>query len=129
MSKTLQKFWKNIYKCFRCLCTKENVRFYVVIHKPHVDENLRKATMKRCKLKNKANRTKLQDDIAKYNKQRNLVVKLNRDSKLRYFDNIETSKNSKFFWNECKPCFSNKHAHGDSKIIFIEKEKIINNSN
>ena len=57
--------------------------------KPHVD--------KRSKLKNKANRTKLQDDIAKYKKQQNLVVKLNRDSKLRYFDNIEISKNSKPF--------------------------------
>ena len=49
--------------------------------------------MKRSTLKNKANRTKLQDDIAKYQKQRNLVVKLHRDSKLRYFDNLETSKN------------------------------------
>ena len=38
-------------------------------------------------------------------------------------------KNSKPFWNECKPYFSNKHAHGDSKIILIEKEEITNNSN
>ena len=98
-------------------------------HKPHVDKNLCKAIMKRSKLKNKANRTKLQEDIAKYKKQRNLVVKLNRDSKLRYFDNIETLKNSKTFWNECKPYFSNKHAHGDSKIILIENEKITNNLN
>ena len=57
-----------------------------------------------------------------------MVVKLNRDSKFRYFDNVETSKNSKPFWNECRPYFSNKHAHGDSKIILIEKEKITNNS-
>ena len=85
--------------------------------------------MKRSKLKNKAIRTKLQEDIAKYKKQRNLVAKLNRDPKLRYFDNIEISKNSKPFWNECKPYFSNKHAHGDSKIILIEKEEITNNSN
>ena len=97
--------------------------------KPHVDKNLRKAITKRSKLKNKASKTKLQDDITKYKKQRNLVVKLNRDSKLRYFDNIEISKNSKPFWNECKPYFSNKHAHGDSKIILIEKEEITNNSN
>ena len=98
-------------------------------HKPHVDKNLRKVIMKRSKLKNKANRTKLQEDIAKYKKQRNLVVKLNRDSKLRYFHNIETSKNLKPFWNVCKPYFSNKHAHGDSEIILIENEKITNNSN
>ena len=64
--------------------------------------------MKRSKLKSKANRTKLQDGIAKYKKQRNLVVTLTRDSKLRFFDNAETSKNSKPFWNKCKPYFSNK---------------------
>ena len=57
-----------------------------------------------------------------------MVVKLNRDSKLRYFDKIETSKNSKPFLNECKPYFSNKHARGGSKIILIEKENITNNS-
>ena len=33
--------------------------------KPHVDKNLRKAIMKRSKLKNKANRANLQDDIDK----------------------------------------------------------------
>ena len=43
--------------------------------------------------------------------------------------NAETSKNSKPFWNECWPYFSNKYARGDSKIILIEKEKITNNSN
>ena len=98
-------------------------------HKTHVDKNLRKAIMKCSKPKNKANRTKLQEDIVKYKKQQNLVFKLNRDSKLRYFDNIKTSKNSKHFWNECKPYFSNKHAHGDSKTVLIENEKVTNNSN
>ena len=48
-------------------------------YKPHFDNNLRKAIMKSSKLKNKANKTKLQDDITKYKKQRNLAVKLNRD--------------------------------------------------
>ena len=32
-------------------------------------------------------------------------------------------------WDKCKPYFSNKHAHGDSKIILIEKENIITNKN
>ena len=53
--------------------------------------------------KNKVNRIKLQDDISKCKKQQNLVHKFNRDSKLRYFDNIETSNNSKSFCNKCKP--------------------------
>ena len=58
-----------------------------------------------------------------------MVVKLNRESKTQYFDNIQTSKHSKPFWDKCKPYFSNKHAHGDSKIILIEKENIITNKN
>ena len=127
MPETLRKFWKNIFKVLDANATRKT-KVLRGNHKPHVDKNFCKAIMKRSKLKNKANRTKLQDDIAKNNKQRNLVVKL-WDSKLRYFNNIEISKNSKPFWNECKPYFSNKHDHGDSKIILIEKEKITNNSN
>ena len=48
--------------------------------------------MQRCKLKNKANRTKLLDDIAKYKKQRYLVAKLNRNSKLNECRDIKKFK-------------------------------------
>ena len=58
-----------------------------------------------------------------------MVVKLNRESKTQYFDNIQTIKNSKPIWDKCKSYFSNKHAHGDPKIILIEKENIIINKN
>ena len=97
--------------------------------KPHVDKNLRKAIMKRSELKSKANRTKRPKDISDYKKQRNLVVRLNKERRIEYFENLETSKNSKPFWNKCKPYFSNKHAHGESKIILIEKGNVILNSN
>ena len=43
-------------------------------HKFHVEKNLRKAIMKRSVLKRKASRTKQQEDITKYKKQRNLLV-------------------------------------------------------
>ena len=92
-------------------------------------KNLREAIMKRLQLKNKANRTKKLGDITKYKKQQNLLVKLNRETKTQYFDNIQRSKNSKPFWDKCKPCFLNKHAHGDPKIILIEKENIFTNKN
>ena len=42
---------------------------------------------------------------------------------------METSKNSKPFWNKCKPYFSNKYAQGESKIILIEKENVTLTSN
>ena len=80
--------------------------------------------MKRSKLKSKANRTKPREDISDYKKPRNLVVRLSKERKIEYFENLETSKNSKPFWNKCKPYFSNKHAHGESKTILIEKGKI-----
>ena len=85
--------------------------------------------MKRSALKRKASRTKQREDITKYKKQRNLVVKLNRETKLHYFNNLETSKNSKPFWDKCRPYFSNKHVHVDSKIILIEKKEITTNTN
>ena len=43
--------------------------------------------MKRSKLKSKANKTKSVDDLLKYKKQRNLVVKLNKNCKKDFVDN------------------------------------------
>ena len=98
-------------------------------HKAHVDKNLRKAIMKRSALKRKASRTKQQEDTANYKKQQNFVVKLNKKTKLQYFNNLDTSKNSKPFWDKCRPYLTNKRAHDDSKIILIEKEEITTNTN
>ena len=64
-------------------------------HKLHVDRNLRKIIMKRSALKRKASKTKQQRDITKYEKQRNLVVKLNGETKLHYVNDLKTSKNLK----------------------------------
>ena len=85
--------------------------------------------MKRSALKRKASRAKQREDITKYKKQRNMVVKLNTETKLHYFNNLERSKHSKLFWDKCRPYFSNKHVHGDSKIILIEKGEITTNTN
>ena len=98
-------------------------------HKPHVDQNLCKAIMKRSTLKQKVSRTKQQEDITKYKKQQNLVVKFNRETKLHYFNNLETSNNSKPFQGKYRPYFSDKHVHGDSKIVLFEKEDITTNTN
>ena len=53
--------------------------------------------VKHSALKQKAIRTKQQKDITKYKKQRNLVVKLDRETKLHCFNNLETSKYMKPF--------------------------------
>ena len=71
--------------------------------------------VKHSTLKQKEIRTKQQKDIAKYKKQRNLVVKLDRETKLHYFNNLETSKNSKPFWDKCRPV---------SKYLLVNSDEI-----
>ena len=89
-------------------------------HKPHLNKELRKAIMLRFKLKNKANKTKIDVDIAAYKKQRNYVVALNQKSKYNYLNNLDVSKGVKPFRKTCKPYFSNKHSRGDTSVILID---------
>ena len=79
--------------------------------------------MKSSELKSEANKTKQSKDILDCKKQRNLVVKLSKDWKFQYFENLETSKSSKPFWNKSKPYFSNKHAHEEFTIILKKNVK------
>ena len=81
--------------------------------------------MKHSKLKNEINKTKSVDDLIKHNKQRNLVVKLKKNFKKEFFDNLEIKNNSKSFWNTCKPYFCNRHSEGDSDILLIEKAELL----
>ena len=75
-------------------------------HKPHYNKNLRKAIMKRSRLKNKANRSKDHIDIANYKKQRNLVVSLNHQAMSKYFDEVSNTESSRPFWKTCKAAIS-----------------------
>ena len=92
------------------------------INKPHVNEALRQAIMKRSKLKNKANKTKDPTDIRNYKKQRNYVVNLNKEAKL---DDEYESDDDKPFWVRCKPYFTNKHSKADTDIMLSENGELI----
>ena len=70
--------------------------------KPHMNKNLRRAIMKRSKLKNKVNKTKHPLDIMNYKKQRNYVTKLNKTAKLEHFNNLKLGKDNKPFSEKCK---------------------------
>ena len=89
MSQKIRKLWNNVLNAH----APKKTKFLRGNQKPHIGKNLRKAIKKSSQLKNKANRTKQFEDITKYKKQQNLVVKLNRESKNQYFDNIQSSKN------------------------------------
>ena len=93
--------------------------------KSHINKILKNAFMKRSQLKKKANKTNSVDDLIKYTKQRNLVVKLNKNCKKEFLDNLKTKNNLKSFWHKCKPYFSNKHSKGDSYILSIEKDELL----
>ena len=58
-------------------------------HKPHINKELRKAVMKRSRLKNKANKTKKSIGIS--NLQCNYVVNLNKQAKFEYFSPLNVS--------------------------------------
>ena len=93
-------------------------------NKPHITKPLRQAIIKRSKLKNKANKTKLLTDIRNYKKQRNYVVNLNKNAKFEYFSRYD-SKDGKPFWVNCKPYFSNKHSKADNDIVLNEDGELI----
>ena len=65
---------------------------------------LGKAIMKRSKLKNKANKTKLPVGINNYKKKQNYVVNLNKSVKFEYF-NRYNCKDGKPFWVTYIPYF------------------------
>ena len=85
---------------------------------------LRQFITKRSILKNKANKTKNHLDIRNYKKQRKIVVNLNKEAKLQYFSNYD-STTTKSFWENCKPYFSNKQSKADTGILLSENGDLI----
>ena len=81
--------------------------------------------MKRSKLKNKANKTKNPLDTMNYKKQCNYGTKLNKTSKLEYFNNLKLGKDNKSFWEKCKPYFTNKHSKADTDIMLTKNEELL----
>ena len=72
-----------------------------------MNKEIRKAIMIRSKSKNKANKIRTTADIAAYEKQRNYIVRLNKETKHNYFDSLDSKKDFKPFWIVYKPYFSN----------------------
>ena len=58
-------------------------------NKPHMSKELKKAIMVRTRLKNKSNQTRTEEDFRKYRQQRNLLVRLNRAAKRKFFSQLD----------------------------------------
>ena len=85
-------------------------------NKPHIDHTLRKEIMKRSRLKNVANKTGNCEDISAHKKQRNLVVKLNKEQKAHCFGNIEKNPKQTLL-NICKPYLCKTKSEDEYLII------------
>lgn len=80
--------------------------------------------MIRSRLKNKANKTKRPEDMARYKKQRNFVVSLNKSTRKSFFTN--TTNSPKSFWKAIKPYFGGKNCYVEKeRILLVENDSII----
>ena len=79
-------------------------------HANFVTKQLRKAIMKRSKLRNDFLKDRNDASQSAYRKQRNLCVTLLRKAKKQYFSNLEPKliTENKKFWKSVKPLFSDK---------------------
>ena len=87
---------------------------------------LRKAIMRRSKLKNDYNKNRSYENWNSYKKQRNFCVKLLRKTKSEYYKNIDIKSlsDNKKFWRTIKPYFSNKGLN-KNQIFLSEKGKLL----
>ena len=88
---------------------------------PFMTKELRKANMKRTRLKNRFNKTRTNENWAAYKRQRNLCVKILRQNKRSYYAQLDPKivSDNKRFWKTVKPLFSNK-IQSSSCITLLE---------
>ena len=99
-------------------------------------KSLGKATMLRSRLKNNFNKQRSNENCDNYKRQRNFCVKLLRQTKEKYFSdvNVKSISDNKKFWKTIKPFFSNKGLNTNNMMLvedneIIRKEEIIANMN
>ena len=96
---------------------------------PFMNKVLKKAIMKRSRLRNKYLRDNCNENENAYKKQRNICVNLLRKQKRSYFSrlNINNVTDNKRFWDTIKPLFSDK-INKSHKITLIEGNDIISDN-
>ena len=94
---------------------------------PFMNKQLRKEHMKRTMLKNKLRKHNTEENRITFKRQRNLCVKLLKDTKKSYFGQLKSSviSDNKSFWKSVKPLFSDKTVSKDD-IILTEGNDLIN---
>ena len=77
---------------------------------PFMNKTIKKALMKRSRVRNKFIKNQSEENNLNYKKQRNFCVTLLRNEKKNLFESIDTKKitDNKMFWKTAKPFISNK---------------------
>ena len=90
---------------------------------PFMIRELRKAIMKRSRLKNSFNKVRTNENRAAHKKQRNLCVKILRQNKKSCYAQLDPKvvSDNKKFRKTVKPLFSNK-IQSNSSITLIEND-------
>ena len=95
-------------------------------HKPYMTKALRKAIMRRSTLKTKYLKTKTDENLKAFKKQKNFTNRLAKKERVKYFANLDLNKytdNIKF-WHTVKPMLSNSGS-GKSKITLVENGEVV----
>ena len=92
---------------------------------PFMTKDLRKANMKRTRLKNRFNKNRTHENWTAFKKQRNFCVKLLRQNKGSYYNQLDPKvvSDNKKFWKTVKPLFSNK-IQGSASITLLEDDVV-----
>ena len=98
----------------------------------YMTKSLKKVIKLRSQLKRKFNKNKSEENSKKYKQQKNYCVKLLRETKIEYFQNMDVNKanDNKMFWKTVKPRFSNKCKTAGTAIltegyVIMKNEKLI----
>ena len=96
-------------------------------HQPFMNKTSSKAFMHRSRLKNIFNKFPTKGNEINYKKQRNFWTSLLRKEKEKYYNGLDLSIliDSKEFWKNIKPLFSDKPGKSQKNIVLIEKDEII----
>ena len=95
---------------------------------PFVTKAFRKAVMLRTKLRNKYNKERTKETERAFKKQRNRCVKLLRETKRNYYQNLDLKNlgDNRKFWKIVKPVFSGR-VQTSSSVTLLENDKVVSN--
>ena len=95
-------------------------------HAPYMNTILRKAIMRRTQLQTKFYKSKDNNDLKAFKKQRNYVSRLCKKQRKKFYNNIDLKlfTDNKKFWKNVNPLFSDK-CTTQSNITLVENDQIV----